>query len=439
VTTRRNFLGRAAAAGAYLTLDPSGAAVAHAEAPSASRRTAPDYYDKLGVRKIINAAGAYTYLTASVMPSEVQEAIRVAGQHAVRLSELQTAAGAYIANRLHCEAAVVTAGAASALSLAAAGCMTVGDPRLAKDVPARTSGFKNEIIIQRAHRFPHEHALEMAGATLVEVGTMEEYEQAFTPRTGMAFFFNAAEDGPAPYQQRVSGWEPGNRPLITREQWVEVARAHHVPTLIDAAADVPPISNLWRYTEMGFDLACFSGGKGIRGPQNAGLLLGRKDLIEAAAANNNPNDRSIGRGMKVAKEQIIGMVAALDWFLNQTDAGIEAEARRRADIIATAVRRLPTVTTEIMIPPIANHVPHLMIRYDQNRIGITPVAVAEALSRGDPSIELCPATGHVRGAAGLISDVDTIVVSTWMMNPGDETVVAQRLSDVLRAAVRSGV
>ncbi len=410
MTTRRGFVEQTLAAGAALTL----------RLPESQAVPKPvDYYDKLGVAKIINAAGTYTYLTASIMPPEVQAAIQVAGQHNVRLRDLQAAAGTYLAKRLKCEAALVSSGAAAALSLGTAGCMTLGNPDGAKDVPARAGAFKHEVIIQKAHRFVHEHALEMCGATLVDVETLADYEQAFNPRTALAFFFNAAEGG-----------------QITREDWVRVARAHGVPTLIDAAADVPPIANLWNFAAMGFDLAAFSGGKGMRGPQNAGLLLGRADLIAAAAANNNPNDRSVGRGMKVAKEQIIGMVAAIDWLLARTDDQIEAEARQRAERIAAALHGLPTLTTEIFVPPIANHVPHLMIRYNQQRIGIAPINVAQALSKGQPAIELNPGTGHASGAAGLHSDEHTIVVGPWMMQPGDDVVVGRRLRDVLHAAVR---
>jgi L-seryl-tRNA(Ser) seleniumtransferase len=235
----------------------------------------------------------------------------------------------------------------------------------------------------------------------------------------MAFFFNAAEEG-----------------RITHEEWLRVAHGHGVPCFLDAAADIPPIANLWNYTAMGYDLAAFSGGKGIRGPQNAGLLLGRKDLIAAAAANNNPNDRSVGRGMKVAKEQIVGMVAALDWLLEQTDEAIEREARRRAGRIVAQLRDLPTLTTEVFVPPVANHVPHLMIRYDQQRIAVTPADVAIALREGQPSIELNPATGHTSGAAGLHSDENTIVVGPWMMKPGDDVVVGRRLREVLSGALR---
>lgn len=415
MTTRRDFVQSSIAAGALLGLAPAEEARA-AEGPGAA---AVDYYDKLGVAKIINAAGTYTYLTASLMPPEVLAAVALAAKHSVRLRDLQNAAGAYIAKRLQCEAALVSCGAASALSLGTAGCMTVGNADGSKDIPARSSAFKNEVLIQKGHRLSHEHALEMCGAKLVEVETLADYESAFTPQTAMAFFFNAAEEG-----------------RLTREEWVRVAHAHNVPCFIDAAADVPPISNLWNYTRMGFDLVTFSGGKGIRGPQNAGLLLGRKDLIEAAAANNVPNDRSVGRGMKVAKEQIVGMVAALDWFLAQTDEKIEADARRRCERIAAQLRDLPTLTTEILVPPVANHIPHLMIRYDQQRIGIKPIDVAAALRDGKPSIELNPATGHTSGAAGLHSDENTIVVGPWMMSPGDDIIVGRRLREVLRGALR---
>jgi L-seryl-tRNA(Ser) seleniumtransferase len=405
MTTRRGFVQDVGAIAATL-----GFRLPHATAPV----TGVDYYDKLGVPKIINAAGTYTYLTASILPAEVQAAITMASKHNVRLRDLQTAAGAYLARQLECEAALVSSGAAAALTLGVAACMTRSAPDGARDVPARVAAVPHEVIIQSAHRFVHEHALEMCGATLIEVTTLDDYERACSERTACAFYFNAAEGG-----------------QISREDWVRIARAHTVPTFIDAAADVPPIANLWNLTGMGFDLVAFSGGKGMRGPQNAGLLLGRKDLIAAAAANNNPNDRSVGRGMKVAKEQIVGMVAAVDWLLQQTDEGIEAEARHRCERIASALRGIPTLTTEIIIPPVANHVPHLMIRYDQMRVGIAPIDVAKALAKGNPAIELNPGTGHTSGAAGLHSDEHTIVVGPWMMQPGDDLIVGQRLREVL--------
>jgi len=231
-------------------------------------------------------------------------------------------------------------------------------------------------------------------------------------------FFNASEKG-----------------NISREDWIAIARKHSVPTFNDAAADVPPISNLWNYTQMGFDLVTFSGGKGIRGPQNAGLLLGKKDLIAAAAKNNNPYD-GVGRGMKVAKEQIVGMVAAIDWFLSQSDVGFETEFRKRADRISAKLKDIPSLKAEVFVPPLANHIPHLLLHYDQEKVKIAPREVMAKLRAGTPSIELNPSTGNTRGgSAGMPADANTIVVGVWMLEPGEDVIVARRLHEVLSAAV----
>ena len=285
------------------------------------------------------------------------------------------------------------------------------------DIPTDLAGLKNEVVVQRAHRYGYDHALRNCGVRFVEVVTLQEYEKAFNEKTVMTNFFNAAEGGE-----------------ISREDWIRVAHRHGVPCFNDAAADVPPISNLWNYTQMGFDLVTFSGGKGIRGPQNAGLLLGRKDLIAAAVQNNNPNSDSIGRGMKVSKEQIVGMVAAVDWFLSQSDAGMEADFRKRAERIASALKSIPSLESKVAVPIVAaNAVPHLLIRYDRQRVKIAPVDVAEELRRGTPSIELNPATGK-KQSGGLPTDEDTVVVGVWMLEPGEDIVVARRLREVLGKA-----
>jgi len=376
-----------------------------------------DYYEKLGVTKIINAAGTYTALTASIMPPPVQAAVARAAKSPVRLAELQTAAGEYIARLLKCEAALVTDGAASALTLGTAACMTRANRTAVHNIPTDVTGLKNEVIVQKSHRYDYDHAIRNCGARFVEVETLAQYESAFNDKTVMAHFFNAAESG-----------------TISREDWIRVAHAHGVPCFNDAAADVPPISNLWNYTRMGFDLVTFSGGKGMRGPQNAGLLLGKKELISAATLNNAPISDSIGRGMKVAKEQIVGMVAAIDWFLAQTDSGMESEFRRRADRIVAQLKGIPTLDCKIVIPDVAaNAVPHLLIRYDPQRVKIAPGAVMTELRRGNPSIELNPVTGRVK-AGGLPSDENTIVVGVWMLQPGEEVAVARRLHEVLSKA-----
>ena len=378
-----------------------------------------DYYEKLGVTPFINAAGTYTVLSGSTMPDEVQAAIALASLQPVNILELRDAAGDYLAKRLKCEAALVTSGAAAALTLGTAACITLANKSAIISIPTDMSGLKNEVIVQKAHRYDYDHAIRNCGTRYVEVETMDEYERAFNDKTVMTLFFNAAEGG-----------------KISREDWIRVAHKHGIPCFNDAAADVPPISNLWNYTQMGFDLVTFSGGKGLRGPQCTGLLLGRKDLIEAAKLNNSPYSNTIGRGMKVAKEEVVGLVAAVDWFLNQDDAALEAEFQERADLIAARLKTLPTVDAKTFIPPVANHVPHLLITYDQNRIKISATDVMQKLREGRPRIELNPGTGGSPASAGLSGGSNTVIVGVWMLQPGEDAIVAQRLYEVLHSAVQ---
>ena len=376
--------------------------------------SAVDYYQKLGVTPFINAAGTYTILTASLMPEEVQAAVALAAQKPVHLMELHKAAGEYLARRLRCEGALVTSGAAAAITLATAACITRGNKSAILGIPTEMQGLKNEVIVQEAHHYDYDHAIRGCGARFVDVQTLDEYERAFTERTVMTQFFNAAEGG-----------------RISREDWVRVAHQHGVPCFNDAAADVPPISNLWNYTGMGFDLVAFSGGKGIRGPQCTGLLLGKKDLIDAAQLNNSPYSNTIGRGMKVGKEEIVGLVAGVDWFLRQDDAAMEAEYRARAQRITERVRSIPGVEARIFIPPVANHVPHLLITYDPNRIKLSASEVMQKMRDGTPRIELNPSTGGGPASAGLPEGHHVIVVGVWMLQPGEDQIVGRRLQEVL--------
>jgi len=403
------------AGGAALSGIPSLAAQGSAK----STPKVVDYYQKLGVTPLINAAGTYTVLSASSMPDEVRAAIELAARSPVNLNELIEASGAYLAKQLRCEAALVTSGAAAALVVGTAACITMGNEQPILNIPTDMSKLKNEVIVQKGHRYGYDHAIRNCGILFVEVETLEQYEQGFTERTVMAHFFNAGAG------------------KISREDWVRVAHKHGVPCFNDAAADVPPISNLWNYTQMGFDLVTFSGGKGLRGPQCTGLLLGRKDLIEAARKNNSPNSNTVGRGMKVAKEEIVGLVAAVDWFLKQDDAAIETQCRQRADRIARQLSTIPTVQTQVFVPEVANHVPHLLISYDQNRVKITGAEVMQKMRAGKPRIELNPSTGGAPASAGLPGGPNTIVVGVWMLQPGEDLVVAKRLREVLQGAIAS--
>lgn len=416
--TRRKLLSKgvhAVAAGSALSTFPSLQSRAFGKESAAG----VDYYQKLGVTPFINAAGTYTVLSASTMPEEVQAAVALAAKKPVNLNELLDASGAYLAKQLKCEAALVTSGAAAALVVGTAACVTTGNDQAILGIPTDMAGLKNEVIVQKSHRYGYDHALRNCGIRFVEVETIEQYEQAFTERTVMAHFFNAG----------------GGK--ISHEDWVRVAHQHQVPCFNDAAADVPPISNLWKYTQLGFDLVTFSGGKGLRGPQCTGLLLGRKDLVDAARKNNSPNSNTIGRGMKVAKEEIIGLVAAVDWFLKQDDVAMEAEYRRRANVVAKSLSVIPSLQTQVFIPAVANHVPHLLISYDQSHVKITGAEVMQAMRAGSPRIELNPSTGGAPASAGLPGGPNTIVVGVWMLQPGEEVVVAKRLREVLQSAAKS--
>src|SRR5579864_8509123 len=424
ILSRRGFFGWASSLAAVLGMAPL-AASAKALSPSTASSPAAssdgeDYYAKLGVPTIINAAGTYTTLTAACMPPEVLAAVQKSALHPVRLHELQRKAGEYIAQRLKCEGAVVTSGAAGAISLATAACLQYANNITPLDIPQAMDGMKNQVIVQRAHRYEYDRAMYLCGARVTEVVTLDDYKRACGAGNAvMTNFFNAAEE-----EDGIAGTAQ-----IGREEWLRVAHEHEIPCLLDAAADMPPISNLWKYTGMGFDLVTFSGGKGIRGPQNAGLLLGKKVLTDLALANDNPAE-GIGRGMKVAKEQIVGMVAAVDWVLSHTEESMQGDYQKRVDLIAAAVNGIPSVKTETVVPRIANHVPHLLIRFDPAVTGVTTGQIVEALRAGTPSIELNPNTGQ-KPNQGIPADANTLVVGVWMLQPGEDAIVGQRIRAAL--------
>jgi D-glucosaminate-6-phosphate ammonia-lyase len=377
-----------------------GASPAHS-APALTGKAARDYFAELGVRPFINAAGTYTSMTASLMPPEVMQAINYASDHYVMLDELHDRVGERIAALVGCEAAMVTAGAASALTLGTAAVLTGADRQKIIDLPNLVD-MKSEVIVQKSHRFGYDHAVRNCGIRLVEVETVEELERAITPQTAMMLFYNANN-----YVGQIQD-----------EEFAQLGRKHGIPTFNDAAADVPPVENLWKYTRMGFDLVTFSGGKGIRGPQSAGLLFGRKDLIEAARLNGPPHANSIGRGMKVNKEEMLGMLVAVELYVKKDHDAERREFDRRADTIQRSASSLPGVTAEIFVPEIANHVPHVQITWDPSEKGMTPQDVVQALRDGEPSI-------------GVIQGRETLTIGVWMMRPGEETIVAKRLREVL--------
>jgi len=367
---------------------------------------AANIYERLGVRTRINAKGTYTFLTGSLMPPEVAQAMEQASRHYVWLLELQQAVGERIAKMLGVEAAMVTSGAAGAIMLGTAACTTGKDPEKVQRLPDLT-GMKSEVIIQKTHRNAFDHAIRNTGVKLVVVETPEELENAISEKTAMMYFLNEAQ----------------NRGQVGLEKFVEVGKHRGVPTFNDAAADVPPPSHLSDYNKMGFDLVAFSGGKGLRGPQCAGLLLGRKDLIEAALLNNNPHEDTLGRPCKVGKEEIVGMFVALERYLNVDHEAEWKDWEARLDTIDRVVSSVPGVRTGRFVPEVANHVPHLSIQWDEKALGITKTECAKQLEDGEPSI-ICLAEEYPQGLS----------VTPFMLQPGEEKIVARRLKEIFTAA-----
>jgi L-seryl-tRNA(Ser) seleniumtransferase len=368
-------------------------------AAAAATTAGRDYFRELGVRPFINASGTYTAMTASLMPPEVMDAINYASGHYVMLDELHDKVGERIAKLVRAEAAMVTAGAASALTLGTAAVLTGLDRQKMVELPDLAT-MKSEVIMLKSHRFGYDHAIRNCGVRIVEVETRDELERAVNEKTAMMAFYN----------------NNNSVGQIRDAEFVELGKKHHIPTFNDAAADVPPVENLWKYTQMGFDLVTFSGGKGIRGPQSAGLLVGRKDLIAAARLNAPPNGNTIGRGMKVNKEEMLGMLAALERYLTLDHAALDREFQRRAEVVRKSLAGLPGVAATITVPEVANHVPHVAVTIDQAAAGITGQEVSRRLREGTPSIGVRPG--------------DELLIGVWMMEPGEDKVVARRLREV---------
>jgi uncharacterized pyridoxal phosphate-dependent enzyme len=397
IRSRRGFLETLAA------LPLAGGLTAASAAPAAAaftRRRGVDYFRELGVRPFINAAGTYTAMTASLMPPEVMEAIQYASRHYVMLDELHDKVGERIATLLRSEAAMVTSGAAAALTLGTAAVLTGSDRQKIVDLPD-LAGMKSEVIIQKAHRFGYEHAVRNCGVRLVEVETPEDLERAVSEKTAMMLFYN----------------NNNKEGRIPDEEFVKLGKKHAVPTLNDAAADVPPVENFWKYTRMGFDLVAFSGGKGICGPQSSGLLLGSKPLIEAARLHAPPNGNTVGRGMKVNKEEMLGLLVALEMFLEKDHVHERREYDKRAELVRASASAVAGVKAEVFVPEVANHVPHVRVSWD-GADEKAAVAVVKAMKDGEPSI-------------GIRSEGQTLVIGVWMMRPGEEKIVARRLRQVL--------
>jgi L-seryl-tRNA(Ser) seleniumtransferase len=373
---------------------------AFAKAPAAKR----NILKELGIRTFINAAGTYTAMTASLMHDEVVETIKQSAKQFAMLDEVQDKVGEKIAELCHAEAATVTAGCWSALVLGTAGVLTGMDMKKVAQLP-NVTGMKSEVIVQKGHNIGYVHALTNTGAIIVEIETAQELEKAINEKTAMMWFLNT--------------YAPMGK--IQHEEWVAVAKKHKIPTMIDMAADVPPVSNLWKYNELGFDLVCISGGKAMCGPQSAGILMGRKDLIAAARLSAPPRGGNIGRGMKVNKEEIVGMYVALEKYINQDHDAEWKMWESKIDSIKTAVNSVEGVTTEISVPPIANHTPLLFIKWDESKVKTNNKDLMLKLRNGSPSIE-------------VMANGTGINITVFMLQEGEEKIVAKRVREELLLA-----
>jgi D-glucosaminate-6-phosphate ammonia-lyase len=394
------------------TLLKGGAAVALTGVLAPTARAAQparqSVYEALGLKHVINATGTVTNLGGSLMPPEVVAAWADAARHFVNLVELQDRVGERIAKLIGVEAALVTTGAAGSLLLGTAAVVTRGEPRFISRLPD-TKGMKNEVLLQKAHHTCYDNQLTDVGVRLIEVDSAADIKRVVNDRTALMFFMNKDDSAGR----------------IRRAEWVALARQHRIPTLLDAAADVPPAERLSEYNRMGFDLVAFSGGKAIRGPNDTGLLLGRKELIDAAKRNTNPHCGTIGRMMKVSKEDMIAQLAAVERFVRLDHKAELREWERRISVIEVAVRDIPSVRCERIVPPIANHVPHLILTWDEKRVRLTRERFTRMLTETDSPIQIgrVPGTGE-RG----------VVISVFTLQAGEERTVADRVAAILRKA-----
>jgi L-seryl-tRNA(Ser) seleniumtransferase len=361
-------------------------------------------YTRLGVKTLINGQGTVTVVGGSLMPPEVIQAMSEAANWFVSIPELQEKVGARIAGLLGVPAAMVTAGAASSITVATAACMT-WDNLPAIDRLPETTGLKNEVVIQKGHLSHYEPQILLTGAKLVWVETRAELERAINPRTAMLFFLNRFE----PLGQ------------IKREEWIRVGKERGVLLFNDAAADVPPAARFCEYLQQGFDLVAFSGGKGLRGPQASGLLLGRPDLIAVGRRAISPA-MGIGRAMKVGKEEIIGLLAAVERFLKlDHDAEWRTWETRVSEILAQ-LADIPGMNARREVAEIANHVPQVVLEWSQWHSKRSAEEVVKMLWDGDPRIAVLP-----EGQRGLR-------IMVWTLRDDEHRIVAKRIQEIFKEA-----
>lgn len=421
--SRRNFIRYAAAVPLLGQIAARSVFASAASAFGKSRRE--NVYSRLGVKTVINCRGTWTYLSGSLEFPEVQAAQREAAEYFVNMFDLQHAASRRLAELTGAEAGMVTSGAAGAMASATAACMAGSDSKHIWQLPD-TTGLKHEVIMMGG-RSAFDNAIRLTGAKLVLADTPEDLATAINDNTAMIYTTHLGDN-------------------LDKEN--AIAKKFRVPMLLDDAAGIPPIDNIKLYAKMGLDMYAFSGGKGLRGPQCSGLLLGRKDLIEAAMLNTSPWEGSVCRAMKVGKEEIIGLLTAVETWLKNDLNALNREWNARAERIATLVKTVPGVETDISIPTDGNRYPTLHISWDQEKWGYTVKDCVQALRMGDPVIEVAGADNpsivpavregnpkpRRKGSASGSSKLE-LVSST--IQPNEVLIVGRRLRELLSTAQKA--
>lgn len=374
----------------------SGAAV---DIPSSFNR---DYHKELGIKPFINAIGSYSSLGGAEMWPEVIDAMDYAVQNKADMADLHDKVGKRIAELVGSEYAMVSAGATSAIILGTAGCMSGLDEDILHTLP-HAENIKNEVILQTSHKYLYDRALRVPGAKLVFVDTVDDLRNAIGPKTAMMF-----------YVRKMKG-------QIDIQSWIDVAKENNIPTLCDAATTVPPIQYLLDTVKLGLDLCCFSGGKGLRGLYSAGLLLGRKDLIIAAKANGSPNHAAMGRSMKVAPEEYLGMMVAVETALKHDEAADMVQYYKLTNYMADKISALDGVSTKVQATSAQGMEPYVNVDWDLDRYKISKDDLKLALRNGEPCIEL----------RAMFLSFGELHLTGHMLKSGEEKIVARRVIEIL--------
>jgi seryl-tRNA(Sec) selenium transferase len=420
---RRSFLKMLAAAPLFATIGARrlGAKVTSTVSSSFS----DNVYTRVGVRPLINARGTWTYLCGSLELPEARRAAEEASHYFVDLFELQAGVGRHLAKLAGAESAMVTSGSAGAMASATAGCIAGTDAKNVWQLPD-TTGLKSEVIMMGG-RSAFDSAIRLVGGKLVIANTVADLQPAITPQTAMVY----------------TTWRDERIESI-----LKITKPAGVPVLLDDAGGIPPFDSFTRYAKIGVDLFCFSGGKGLSGPQCSGVLLGRKDLIDAALANSNPWEGAVCRPMKVGKEEIMGIVAAIEYWSRADPAALNKEWQSRVERIQKLVATVPGVTTNIATPQDENSYPTLTVTWDEKKFGLTVAQCDQQLREGEPRIEVLT-NSNPSGVLDRITDNDPnrqrredpnlLQIISMTLQPGEDLIVGNRLRQILDKARKQPV